>query len=278
MAVHRPYANSGLPSVTQVLSLLSAPGLPWGAARETAKYAVHHLDQWRDLRPEDAVDTLYRHHRGVWDHRALLGTALHQINAEWCQGHTVKVIDVIQELRHSSRLWRQKPETDIYRDLLPMADGLARVWERLKPETLSWEQCVRYRNPIALGLDYVGTTDWRAVLDGEPFLLDLKTTGNTKLGAGKYWDQWRLQLAAYRYCTEAVVYDCLVETDILELPPVAGCVIVHLYGDGEFQVDGIQAGPAEHEIFLALRKAYGWRKDAEKSPGRNAPIIVGAPA
>ena len=188
---HRPYANSGLPSVTQVLSLLSAPGLSWGAARETAKYAVHHLDQWQTLRPDDAVDTLYRHHRGVWDHRAMLGTAIHQINAEWCQGHTVRVADVIQELRQGSRLWRQKAETDIYRDLLPMADGLARVWERLKPDTLSWEQCVRYRSPE---LTYVGTTDWRATIDGQPFLLDLKTTGNTKLGAGKYWDQWRLQI------------------------------------------------------------------------------------
>lgn len=278
---NRPYAKlpGAPPSVTQVLGILSAPGLPWGAARETAKYAVHHLDQWQNLRPDDAVDTLYRHHRGVWDHRAMLGTALHQINAEWCQGHTVRVIDVIQELREGSRLWRQKPETDIYRDLLPMADGLSRVWERLKPETLSWEQCVRYTNPHAPSYAYVGTTDWRAVLDGEPFLLDLKTTGNTKLGAGKYWDQWRLQLAAYRYCTESVVYgDDGLEKGSMELPEVAGCVIVHLYGDGEFQVDGIQAGPAEHEVFLALVQAYRWRKQAEKSPGKEAPIIVGSPA
>jgi hypothetical protein len=276
---HRPYANSGLPSVTQVLSLLSAPGLSWGAARETARYAVHHLDQWQTLRPDDAVDTLYRHHRGVWDHRAMLGTAIHQVNAEWCQGHTVRLVDVIQGLREGSRLWRQKPETDIYRDLLPMADGLARVWERLKPDTLSWEQCVRYRGyGVTKGLDYVGTTDWRATIDGLPFLLDLKTTGNTKLGAGKYWDQWRLQLAAYRYCTESVIYEGLEEKGTQDLPDVAGCAIVHLYGDGEFQVDGIQAGPAEHEVFLALRKAFSWRKEAEKSPGQQAPIIVGSPA
>jgi len=82
---HRPYAKTpgGPPSVTQVLSILSAPGLSWGAARETALYAVHHQDQWSGLRTADAVDSLYKHHRGVWDHRALLGTAIHQINAEW---------------------------------------------------------------------------------------------------------------------------------------------------------------------------------------------------
>lgn len=275
---HRPYAKTpgGPPSVTQVLSILSAPGLSWGAARETALYAVHHQDQWSGLRTADAVDSLYKHHRGVWDHRALLGTAIHQINAAWCQGHTVRVADVIQQMRESSRLWRQKPETDIYRDLLPMADGLARVWAALKPETLSWEQCVRYTEP---GLEYVGQTDWRAVLDGLPFLLDLKTTGKTIPGKGKYWDQWRLQLAAYRYATESVLYsDEGQELGTQALPEVAGAAVVHIYGDGEFQVDGIQAGPAEHQVFLALRQAYGWRQEAQKSPGRNAPVIVGAPA
>ena len=278
MAQHRPYAKApgAPPSVTQVLGILSAPGLSWGAARETALFAVHHQDQWSALRTADAVDSLYKHHRGVWDHRALLGTALHTINAEWCQGHTVRVIDVIQELRDGSRLWRDKPETDIYRDLLPMADGLAIVWERLKPETLSWEQCVRYADQP--GLEYVGTTDWRAVIDGLPFLLDLKTTGKTVPGTAKYWDQWRLQLAAYRYATEAVTYsDEGQELGAVALPEVAGAAVVHLYGDGQFQVDGIQAGPQEHQVFLALRQAYAWRKQAEKSPGTNAPLIIGGP-
>src|SRR4051812_24380141 len=102
---HRPYAKTpgSPPSVTQVLGILSAPGLSWGAARETALYAVHHQDLWSGLGSSAAVDTLYRHHRGVWDHRALLGTAVHQINAEWCQGHTVRVSDVIQEMREASR-------------------------------------------------------------------------------------------------------------------------------------------------------------------------------
>jgi hypothetical protein len=203
---------------------------------------------------------------------------LHTINAEWCQGHTVRVADVIAQMRESSKLWRQRAETDIYRDLLPMADGLARVWERLKPETLSWEQVVRYTNPDDAGLGYVGTTDWRATIDGAPMLLDLKTTGKTQLGQGKYWDQWRLQLAAYRYANEALIYEGLTLKGAIELPEVEGCAIVHLYGDGEFQIDGIQAGPAEHEIFLALRRAFSWRERARNTPGKDAPVIVGAPA
>lgn len=277
MAVHRPYAKvpGGPPSVTTVLGLLSAPGLSWGAAKETAQFAVHHQDQWQGLPPGAAVDTLYRHHRGVWDHRALLGTAVHQVNAEWCQGNTVRLVDVIQGLREHSRLWRQKAETDIYRDLLPMTDGLARAWQKLRPESLSWEQCVRFNHP---DLSYVGTTDWRANIDGQPFLLDLKTTGNVHPGAGKYWDQWRLQLAAYRYATEGVTYDAEgQETGTELLPEVSGCLILHLYGNGEYQVDGVQAGPAEHEIFLALRKVFGWRQVAQNTAGIGAPILVDVP-
>jgi len=274
----RPYAKGSLPSVTQVLSLLSAPGLSWGAAKETATYAVRHQDQWSRLQPTDAIDSLYRHHKGVWDHRALLGTAVHEINAQWCQGHTVRVGDLVAQMREDSRLWRQRSDTDIYRDLLPMVRGLERVWDRLQPESLSWEQVVRYTNPLSPHLDYVGTTDWRATIEGRPILLDLKTTGKTIPGTAKYWDQWRLQLAAYRYATEGLIYSGDVLKGAIELPEVDGCAIVHLYADGEFQVDGIQAGPAEHEVFLALRKAYGWRKDAKDTPGADVPVIVGAPA
>lgn len=273
--MRRPYAKvpGGPPSVTQVLSLMSLPGLPWAAARETALYAVYHRDKWESEKPSTAVNALYKHHRGIWDHRALLGTAVHEINAAWCQGKTVKVIDIIQELREGSPLWRSMPETDIYRDLLPMTDGLAKAWHALEPEILSWEQAVRYGKGTPEA--YVGTTDWRCQVDGRPLLMDLKTTGKVDLGAAKYWDSWRLQLAAYRYATEAVSYDDEgQETGSEPLPPVDGCAILHLYADGNYEVNGIQAGPAEHEIFLALRKAYEWRQPAQHSPGPQAPVLV----
>jgi hypothetical protein len=272
---HRPYANGVLPSVTQVTGILSAPGLPWGAARETAMFAVHHTDQWMDLPVPDAVNRVYRHHRGVWDHRALLGTAVHTVNAEWCKGNTVRVLDVVQEMRETSQLWRQMPETQIYGDLLPMTDGLAQAWHALEPETLSFEQVVRYPDER---LGYIGTFDWRANINGQTILLDLKTTGKRKPGQNKYWDTWRLQLAAYRYCKETVVYspDGL-EMGTMELPPVDGCAVVHIYGNGAFQVDGVEAGPREHEVFLGLRDAYGWRQRLANCAGQDVPLFVGSP-
>ena len=268
MPEHRPYARdtSAPPSVTQVVGVLDKPGLSWGAARETAAYAVHHMAAWSDLPSDRAVSILYRHHRGVWDHRALVGSAIHEVNAQWCQGRAVRVLDIIQDIRERSSLWRKVPETELYAELLPMADGLAQFWQDAKPVPLSCEQVVRYRsaNP---DLDYIGTLDWRAEINGVPMLLDLKTTGSTKHGQGKYWDQWRLQLAAYRYATEAVLYRGHTEVGTFELPEVAGAAVVHLYGDGQVEFNPVKAGPREHEIFLALRRVYGWRKHEGQEMG-----------
>lgn len=267
MPEHRPYARDpdAPPSVTQVLDSLSKGGLSWGAAKETAEYAVHHQTQWMDLPPRDAVTRLYRHHRGIWDHRALIGSALHRVNAEWCQGNTVKLLDIIQELREDSPLWRGMPESELYAELVPMADGLAQFWLRVRPEGLSWEQVVRYRQDD--GLAYIGTLDWRAQVNGQSLLLDLKTTGKSKPGSAKYWDTWRLQLAAYRYATEAVIYRDSEERGSFELPDVDGCAVVHLYRDGHVELNPVQAGPAEHEIFLSLLRVYNWRKGSGQDMG-----------
>lgn len=275
MPEHRPYARdpNAPPSVTQVVGTLDKPGLSWGAARETAAYAVSHMAAWSDLPSGQATTILYRHHRGVWDHRALIGSAIHAINADWCQGRAVRVLDVIQDIRERSTLWQGRPEAELYAELLPMTDGLAAFWHKAKPIPLSWEQVVRFRHPATAGaLDYIGTLDWRAEINGQPMLLDLKTTGSVKHGQGKYWDQWRLQLAAYRYATEAVLYRDHTEVGTFELPEVAGAAVVHLYRDGKVEFNPVKAGPREHEVFLSLRRVYGWRNGEGQDMG-NADMI-----
>lgn len=280
MPEHRPYARdpNAPPSVTQVIGTLDKPGLSWGAARETAQYAVHHMASWADLPSDRAISVLYRHHRGVWDHRALIGSAIHEVNAQWCQGRAVRVLDIIQDIRERSTLWQQVPETQLYAELLPMTDGLSRFWLDVKPIPLSWEQVVRYRKGNS-DLDYIGTLDWRAEINGQPFILDLKTTGSVKHGKGKYWDQWRLQLAAYRYANEAVIYNGEgKEAGTFELPEVAGAAIIHLYRDGVVEFHPVKAGPQEHETFLSLRRVYGWRTGEGQDMGNLdlAPVLGGA--
>jgi hypothetical protein len=270
MPENRPYARdpNAPPSVTQVIDTLGKPGLSWGAARETAAYAVHHMAAWCDLPSDRAISILYRHHRGVWDHRALVGSAIHEVNAQWCQGRTVRVLDIIQGIRERSTLWQKVSEAELYAELLPMTDGLSAWWLKAKPYPLSWEQVVRFRSPDRQGLDYIGTLDWRADIGGQPMILDLKTTGSVKHGSGKYWDQWRLQLSAYRYANEAVIYNSEGhEAGTLEVPEVQGAGIVHVYRDGIVEYHPVKAGPREHETFLALRRVYGWRQGEGQSMG-----------
>jgi len=201
----------------------------------------------------------------VWDHRALVGSALHEINAQWCQGNTVSLRTIVEDIRARSKLWQKIPAAELYAELVPMAEGLGDWWKRARPEPLSWEEVVRYPVP---GLDYIGTLDWRALIGGRSILLDLKTTGSYKHGKGKYWDSWRLQLAAYRYASEGVIYDDEDrETTTTLLPVVEACAILHLYRDGHVEFNPVNAGPVEHEVFLALRKVYGWRHDEGQGMG-----------
>lgn len=279
--MHRPYSRdpNAPPSVTQVVGTLHKGGLSWAAARETATYAVRHKGSWSDLPETDAITRLYRHHRGVWDHRALIGSALHEINAEWCSGRTVRVYDIVGRIRDESPLWRRKDAGELYAELLPMADGLGRFWKSHKPYPISWEEVVRYRVPNK-DVGYIGTLDWRAVVNGHPLILDLKTTGSKKHGKNKYWDDWRLQLAAYRYANEAVLYDDEgreLGTDVL--PEVHGAAVVHVYGDGHVEFNPVKAGPREHEIFLALRRVYGWRTGEGQDMGEmDLTPVLGVPS
>jgi hypothetical protein len=258
-----------------VLGIIDKPGLSWGAARETANYAVHHQNAWVDLPSDVAVQRLYRHHRGIWDHRALVGSALHTINAAWCDGKTIQVKNLVDEMCEGSRLWARKDRKDIYGELIVMSDGLADAWRSLRPETLSFEQVVRHRNGNP-ALDYVGQTDWRALVAGRPTLLELKTTGGTEPGTRKYWDLWRLQLAAYRFATEAVAYDDHdEERGSSPLPEVDQCLVVHLYGNGRFQVDPVRVEKEEHDVFLDLRQAYGWLKGPGQGAGTTGMLGLG---
>lgn len=172
-------------------------------------------------------------------------------------------------------MWQRRTQGELFAELLPMTQGLAAFWKKYDPQPMSWEQVVRYRrgNP---DVEYIGTVDWRATIGDVPLVLDLKTTGSTTHGKGKYFDQWRLQTAGYRYANEAVLYDDESrEIGTTEVPDVEGAGIVHIYADGHVDFHLIKAGPREHEIFLALRRVYGWREQEGQDVGNvdMAPVL-----
>jgi hypothetical protein len=256
MPIHRPYSRdpNAPPSVTTVLNTLSKPGLSWGAAKETAQYAVHHTD-WLLKESHLAVDQLRRHHKGVWDHRALLGTAVHSVNTTWAQGKSLNTSSLVDSMRAKSRLWSRMEPGEIRTALRPMVSGLAQAWQTLDPETVDVDKVVRYTGDLA----YIGTYDWVFKMHGLTYLVDLKTTGKDAEQAKPYWDTWRLQLAAYRGATEVVDYDGTEEVGVSAMPKIDRTAILQVCADGTWQFWECLADVDEHAAFMALRAVYAWR-------------------
>ncbi len=266
--LHRPYARKrgAPPSVTTVLGVLAKDGLSWAAARETALFAVNHPDQWADLPEAAAVDRLYKHHRGLWDHRAALGSLVHSVNEAWAHGEEADLETMVDQVRQGSHIWARMPADQVLAEAGVMVDGLEAFWDYYKPDTISAEDVVRYPNPAHQA--YIGQSDWRARIDGVSYLLDLKTTSHDDPTKALYFSDWRLQLAAYRHCTEIVDYDDMGdETGTRRLPPADRCAIVHIRAGGGWQLIPVQAGQTEHNIFLRLRDIYSWLHGSGKDCG-----------
>ncbi|MGC8490033.1 MAG: PD-(D/E)XK nuclease family protein [Clostridia bacterium] len=275
----RPYARipGSEPSVTTIIGdMLAKPGLPWAAARETALFAVHHQDEWADLSPDQAVERLRRHHRGVWDSRAAMGTALHAVNEAWCRGAVVDLGDLVVGLidtERTARMWAGR-EDEIVSSLDGYVAGLERFWDAWAPSTVRSEYCVRQAGV------YVGTADWLADVSGRRLVLDLKTTAQPDAERGVYHDSWALQLAAYRWAPERVEYGDPAAggppTEIAGGPNEAadGAAVVLLRGDGEFSFFEVDASREMHQAFMWLANARS-RLRALPVP---APILPGVAA
>lgn len=274
----RPYARKrgGPPSVTTVIDSMNKAGLPWGAAKETAVYVVHHLDDVAALvgehGPEYAADVLRRHHRGVWDGKADIGTLVHAVNEAWCAGEVAELDRIAAELKAAKSVKAADPLL-LAAQAGPYVDGLERFWDDCQPETLATEYVVRHNGK---GVEYVGTADWLAVLHGDavperlrgrPVLLDLKTTAEQDVQKGLYADSWRLQLAALRLADEVVLYDGEGnEVGTGPMPQVDWCGVVHMRGEGHYDLIELQAAGDEKGYFIRLRTIWEWMNKASKVP------------
>lgn len=259
-ATARPYARGKLPSVTTLIGTMDKPGLPWGAASETAKFAVLHQDEWKTMDPTDAIDKLRKHHRGVWDASARVGTLVHQCAEAWSK----------------HQLWDVPSGTpDDEADRLGgYIDGLAAFWQDCQPEVIATEIVVREPDL------YVGTFDWLGYLTvhGERHVWgdDFKTTANLDPDKGFYTESWRPQLAAYRHAAEVVHYHggtevaCWKFEDCFPRPERTG--ILHLRGNGGYQLIEVAADEAALEMMAVLRKVRDW--NLKGGHGTPASVVV----
>lgn len=241
-----PGGRHSAPSVTMVLGVLNKPGLPWGAARETALFAVFHQGEWIDLPPAEAIERLRKHHRGVWDDKASRGTLVHDLACRWAKGE----------------------EVDCPTECDPYLDALEAFYRDHRPEWVEVERTVIYD---VEGEEFGGSFDAVARLrsDGSLRRLDLKT-------GKRYPIETTLQLAAYEFAPSLGVYD---ETGALAgtepNPRTDARSVLYLHDDGTYELLDVPADEAAFEQFLALRRAFTWLKDMESWERAHPEIVSG---
>lgn len=274
----RPYARQRqYTSVTTYLGAMGKDGLQHAAAKEVAAFAVDQYDEWRYLERDDAVDRLRKHFVGLWDGRAAMGTLVHAVNEAWTWGETVDIDALVDEAANRDkrpvRIWQGR-ERFVAQEAQGYVDGLERFWNDFQPTTVATEEVVRDPSKTT---PYIGQRDWTADLGPERWLLDMKCTANQDESKGYYWDSWRLQLAAYRFAPEIVLYDDEGnESETLPNYSVDRCGVVHLRGNGHYAFFDVQAGPAELATFTALCGLHRWMKDGCRKPPPQDLSIVAA--
>jgi hypothetical protein len=235
---HRYFWNDGeqargpLPSVTTVLGVLdkSGPLVGW-AKRETAACAVRNLDTLAQMRqtggPEAAVNWL----KAIPDYRrdsaADMGTRVHALVEQLARGVEPTVGA------------EEAPFVDAYRDFL----------RAFRPRFLAAEEMV-----VSLRHGYGGTLDAIAEIDGERWLLDVKT------GSGIY-SEAGLQMAAYA-AADFIGRPGLIKR--FRLPRVSRFGVVHVRPEGARLVEyGVDR--AAFAAFLEARRLHAWRDGPAKS-------------
>ena len=262
---HRPYArlrNKPERSVTEIIGLKAIDGLPWAAAKETARQAVRHPESWQSLEEDAAVDYLRKFHRGIWDARAANGTATHAVMEAWVDGTTVDLYDLVCDMAendYQAVSWRGN-EAEATERLGLYVDGLEKFWHDWSPEGCVSEQCVRMPGV------YIGQRDLGATCRGLRVLHDIKTTAERDGEKGVYHDSWALQLAGYDKAPEIVHYgfdekDKIVETGTEPNEPHDSCRVIHLRGDGGYSLYEVDAGEQTFRQFLGLAAFNTWLRD-----------------
>lgn len=286
----RPYSRNkdSEKSVTTIKGdMLSSNGLDWAAAKLTAERAIYCQDEWLPLvgqvatdskgKQEDAAMRLLRFHfREVWDGRASMGTALHQVNDEWCHGREADLPAIVAEIAetYDGRAWRGQLE-DVVNILDGYVAGLERFYADFTPTTIDSEYIVR--EP---GL-YIGTADWCAELHHAaistlglegPLVLDIKTTNQQEPGKGIYHEDWALQTAAYRWAREIVEFvpegpkGKLVPGPVTPNHETVGAGIIHLRGDGRYSFYVVDASEEMRDAFVHMAQARATLKALPKVP------------
>lgn len=258
------------PGVTSISGMLEKGGLVWAAARETATRAVLEPSTWQHLPPAEAIESLRKHFRFLWDVKADTGTIVHEIALAWSYGLEVDLNDLLDTDTKTKkpRGWSE----DVRREVIRRVDGcllaLDAFYRKHHPEWIQVEQTVVH---LGEGIDdpdaepcpstcYAGTFDARASLRGvsSDIRLDWKT-------GGRYPTETTIQMAGYDFAKWLGRYEPDGTLKALEPHTRAEkSAVVYLNDTGDFELLELPVDSAAFETFMGLRRAKRFVADMAK--------------
>jgi hypothetical protein len=230
---HRYYweGTGPFPGVTTVIRALDKPAIIEWAKRETARCAIDNYDFVADLikrgGPKAAADWLSRIPDYQRDSAGDLGSAVHRLAEDISRGEQVSVTD------------EQRPFVNAYRRFLV----------EYQPEFKSLERMVFSEK------GYGGTFDSIAVIRGETYLIDTKTSKAV-------YAETALQLAGLAFADF-----CGLPGDPKKyrIPKVTKFAVLHIRPDAYakgYRLIEYRVTQTDYEAFLACLTLVNWRKDA----------------
>ena len=237
---HRYYFNGEgpLPSVTTILEVISKPAVGIFKAKEAAR-AMLEAQQGKRLpvldSPEDDswIKWALAESDKARDRAAELGSSVHLL------------ADLLGSDQSGSKGFQisdsEKPYVDAYNDFLGRYGRLSIV----SSEHMVWS------------LDgYAGTYDLLMMIDGELWLIDIKTSGK-----GPY-PEWGLQLAAYAWAHWIIVPG---QRLVHQMPAVTRFGVLHLrpdlYPDTGWRLIEYPCTSRDYDAFLSALDLWKWKKE-----------------
>ena len=228
-----PDTGESVPGVTSILNQLPKPFLQYWSAKLVAEYAFDNHAAWGGLERQAAVDLLKGAPRRYTSGRADIGSEAHDAFEKIGNGDDPGPIRI---------------------EVQPYVDQFNNFLDDFQPEFIGQELTVWSEDHR-----YAGSTDAFVRIQGEPVVVDWKTTKSIYPEVG-------LQLAAYRFA-DHVIDQYGTQSPI---PMLNGGAVLHVREDG-YDLVPLRCDEKVFEIFLALRNfSFEWSAEISKT-------VVGAP-
>lgn len=230
-----------LPSVTKILGIIDKPALATYKAKEAVRAVLMDPDAFIVSRDdptwatglEERLREALRAANKPRDTAAQLGSSVHLLADMATRGaETAATGFEVSEA--------QRPYLEAFQAFLGHYSA---------SQVVSSEKAV-----ISFGDQYAGTYDLLMQIDGELWLIDIKTSKGIYAETG-------LQLVAYGYAEHIVLPN---DPTLYPMPKIAHYAVLHLRPDaivGGWRLVEYAVGERDYVAFLAARELWGWQQE-----------------